>query len=134
MLRLILLARLLANPVDVFDEAVQTKLRDDIRRTCKPIDVQTVDREWVDYMRALPAEAPGKQDYVAFLKDRYEYNIARLNAAYGIDFASFTDLTAWNFAGLDRTREAVAKDDAEFVTTMRDILKRISAEGRQACK
>jgi hypothetical protein len=45
-----------------------------------------------ELIRRLPDEAPGKQQYVEFLKETYGYNIDRLNAAYGLEASSFTDL------------------------------------------
>jgi hypothetical protein len=72
-------------------------------------------REWVDAIRRLPEASPGKQQYVQFLKDEYGYQIDRLNAAYGLQCGSFTELLSMDYRSLDRGREAVVRDDAAFL-------------------
>ncbi len=62
-----------------------------------------------------PSASDSKQFYIAWLKDRYDYNIARLNAAYGLESTSFSDLAESDFRQLDRSRPAVRKDDAAFL-------------------
>jgi hypothetical protein len=56
------------------------------------------------------------------LKDRYAYNIARLNEAYGLEAAAFTDLVESDFRTLDRSRSAVKKDDADFYNVLEETL------------
>ncbi|MBM3754336.1 MAG: hypothetical protein FJW38_10195 [Acidobacteria bacterium] len=72
-------------------------------------------REWVIAVRAMREEAPARQQYVQFLKDLYGYNIGALNAAYGIEAGSFTELLTYDFRKLDLTRETVRRDDASFL-------------------
>jgi hypothetical protein len=72
-------------------------------------------RPWVDAVRAMREETPAKQQYVGFLKDRYGYNIGALNAAYGLEAGSFTELGSYDYRRLDREREAVRRDDAAFL-------------------
>jgi hypothetical protein len=69
---------------------------------------------WVSAIRQSSSETPGKQMYVAYLKERYEYNIGRLNEAYGLEASAFTDLSESDFRTLDRKRPAVVEDDREF--------------------
>ena len=45
--------------------------------------------DYVSFMRELPADAPGRQRYTAFLRERHGGDLARLNAAYGTAFPSF---------------------------------------------
>ena len=68
--------------------------------------------DYVSFMRELPADAPGRQRYTAFLRERHGGDLARLNAAYGTAFPSFA---AVGGATLDRDREEVFADDREFL-------------------
>lgn len=119
---------------DIFSEAGQQTIRAEVRAKCSAPDTAILDRRWVDFIRGLPAEADGKQAYIGFLKDRYQYTIARVNEAYGIDYSSFTDLTAFDFLSIERDRPVVVKDDEAFIQTMRDIAVRISGEELTKCK
>lgn len=75
----------------------------------------------------------GKQFYVAWLKDRYNYNIAKLNQAYGLEAISFTDLTESDFKQVDRQRPAVVEDDRLFLIDLAATLKQRIDEMFQAC-
>lgn len=68
--------------------------------------------DYVSFLRELPADAPGRQRYTAFLRERHGGDLARLNAAYGVAFASFE---AVGGATLDLDRAAVFADDREFL-------------------
>ena len=129
-----LAAALSLSPADIFSEAVQTRVRTQVRQACQAVDTAAIGREWVDFIRALDSESDGKQAYVGFLKERYEYNIARLNEAYGLDAQSFTELTSLNFKSLDRTRKAVVEDDGVFLASIREVVGRISQEGLSRCR
>jgi hypothetical protein len=76
----------------------------------------------LELIRRLPDEAPGKQQYVEFLKETYGYNIERLNDAYGLQASSFTDLYSFDYRALDRAREAVRRDDAAFLRGLNKVL------------
>jgi|GEM_PF-6660162 len=128
-----LAAAFLVSPVvpekgDVFSERYQSELRDRLRREKASLNLDSVSRDWVDHIRALPAESDSRQAYVQFLKERYDYVVARLNEAYGLDAQSFTELTSLDFRRLDRSRKAVVEDDAEFVKSIRDVLLRVARE------
>ena len=73
-------------------------------------------------IRRLPDEAPGKQQYVEFLKETYGYNIDRLNAAYGLSASSFTDLYSLDYRSLDTTRSSVRQDDLAFLKGLNEVL------------
>ena len=73
-------------------------------------------------IRRLPDHAPGKQQYVEFLKETYGYNIDRLNAAYGLSASSFTELYSLDYRSLDITRTGVRQDDTTFLTRLNDLL------------
>ena len=73
-------------------------------------------------IRRLPDEAPGKQQYVEFLKETYGYNIDRLNAAYGLSASSFTDLYSLDYRSLDTTRPSVRRDDLAFLSSLNEVL------------
>ena len=64
-------------------------------------------------LRQRTGESPGKQVYIAFLKSKYGYQIAALNADYGTDAQSFTELLE------SPMKRGVAAHDAEFDSTMR---------------
>ncbi|MCF7818931.1 MAG: hypothetical protein K9M54_13725 [Kiritimatiellales bacterium] len=68
--------------------------------------------DYVSFMRELPADAPGRQRYTEFLRQRYKRDIAALNGAYGTAFASFDDVVG---SALDRDRERIFADDREFL-------------------
>ncbi|MBI2687751.1 MAG: hypothetical protein HYX27_15680 [Acidobacteria bacterium] len=72
-------------------------------------------REWVHAVRRMAASAPGKEQYVQFLKDQYGYNIGPLNEAYGIEAGSFTELLTYDYRRLDTQRPAVRRDDEAFL-------------------
>lgn len=129
-----LAAALSLSPADVFSEAVQTSIRAKVQAACQPVDTAAIGREWVDFTRALDSEADGKQTYVGFLKERYDYSIGRLNEAYGLDAQSFTELTSLNFKSLDRARKAVVEDDRVFLESIREVVQRISQEGLKQCR
>ncbi len=68
--------------------------------------------DYVSFMRELPAAAPGRRRYTAFLRERHGDDPARLNAAYGTAFSSFEEVGG---ATLDREHAAVFADDREFL-------------------
>ncbi len=75
----------------------------------------------------------GKQFYIAWLKDRYGYNIVKINEAYGLEMTSFSDLSESDFRQVDRKRKAVAEDDRLFLADLESMLKRKVDEMFQAC-
>ncbi len=81
-------------------------------------------------IRRLPASHDWKQFYANWLKVKYNYQIAQLNAAYATDFTSFTDLTESDFASLDAARPAVRDDDRVFWP---DLESYILAQLKPAC-
>jgi len=85
-------------------------------RAGEPVEFRPVpSRAWVDAVRGMQENAPAKQQYVSFLKDTYGYNIGTLNAAYGLEAGSFTELGSLDYRRLDRSRSAVQRDDAAFL-------------------
>lgn len=68
----------------------------------------------------MAGETAGKQYYVAWLKDRYGYQIAKLNAAYGLEATSFSELLERDLGRVDRGREAVRRDDEDFLRDVRE--------------
>jgi len=84
-------------------------------------------------MRGLESTSEGKQFYVLWLKDRYAYNIARLNEAYGLEAAAFTDLVESDFRSLDLKRSAVRADDADFAKILSDTAMQRAIQLVHAC-
>ncbi|MBM3766019.1 MAG: hypothetical protein FJW32_11565 [Acidobacteria bacterium] len=107
----------LAPWADPFDSAFVSRVRRD-GASSEIVFRPAPAREWVSFVRGMREEAPAKQQYVQFLKDLYGYNIGALNAAYGIEAGSFTELLTYDFRKLDLTREAVKRDDASFLRVL----------------
>lgn len=104
---------------DPFDAAFASRIRRD--GASSEVEFRPAPaRAWVDAVRAMREEAPAKQQYVQFLKDLYGYNIGALNAAYGIEAGSFTELLTYDFRKLDLSRETVRRDDASFLRVLTD--------------
>ena len=77
-------------------------------------------------LRKMTGESPGKQIYIAFLKSKYGYQIAKLNRDYGTDAQSFTELLE------SPMRKGVREHDAEFDRTARqDMVEGILAALRK---
>ena len=119
---------------DVFDDSVQTAFRQALVPACQSFaddslalgvafaDLPVWDGRRVDFFRALPATAPGKQEYVRFLESRYEADVQRLNEAYGTTFASFGEVAPATDWALNRERPVVQQDDALFMGRMAEVL------------
>jgi hypothetical protein len=79
-------------------------------------------------LRLLSGTSEGKQIYIGFLKTKYGYQIAKLNVEYGTDAQSFTELLESPMAGVDSSRTAVRREDAEFdFDARRDMVEGILA-------
>jgi hypothetical protein len=121
---------------DVFDPAVQARMEREAEQFCREhrdnknliayywTDTPTWDlhktrtfrrTDWVSEIRALPAGSPGRKHYAAFLRERYEGDIARLNRAYELDAASFDAIEAADLRQLDLTRYEIERDDQDFL-------------------
>lgn len=84
-------------------------------------------------LSTLNSASEGKQFYIGWLKDRYGYNIAKINEAYGLEMTSFSDLSESDFKKVDRTRKAVAEDDRLFLADLEVTLQQKVDEMFQAC-
>ncbi len=112
-----------------------------IRAACAAVkqqDAVGIELEWGQPTGAAeiatqPSSSDGKQFYIAWLKDRYNYNIAKLNEAYGLESTSFTDLTENDFRRVDRKRPAVAEDDKRFLEDLAAAVKQKVDDLFQAC-
>lgn len=125
---------------DVFDPEIQEQIRSKCSSRAKSLEANSElvayiftaippwNRAWVDWFRAQHADSPGKQQYVQFLKETYNYSIGDVNKAYGIDSTSFTDLGQfnWNAAKLDG--ENPRADDEEFLGWIAQALFSSAAE------
>jgi hypothetical protein len=65
-------------------------------------------------LRRRSGTSEGKQIYIGFLKTKYGYQISKVNAEYGTDAQSFTELQESSLTQVDLSRPAVRVDDAEF--------------------
>lgn len=121
---------------DVFDPAVAARLAGEVETLCREhrdnknliaylwTDTPTWDihktrrfrrTDWVSEIRRLPAAAPGRRAYAAFLEQTYRGDIAGFNRAYGLTSESFAQLPALSFEHLDLARYEVERDDQRFL-------------------
>lgn len=78
-------------------------------------------------LRMLSGESPGKQVYIAFLKSKYGYQIKQVNADYGTDAQSFTELLDAPLARPD------GPYDAEFDSGVRSEMTARILEALRKC-
>lgn len=71
--------------------------------------------DWVSAIRQLPATAPGKQRYAAFLKERYVGRLPELNSFYGLALESLEGLVEQDFGSIALGRHRVQEDDEDFL-------------------
>jgi hypothetical protein len=83
---------------------------------------------------AMAGETAGKQYDVAWLKDRYGYQIAKLNAAYGLEATSFSELLERDLGRVDRVREAVRRDDEDFLRDVREGVEAVVKPAVSECR
>lgn len=107
---------------DPFDVGAQTQYEAAAQESCAvPKPISFVGYRWklpklAASVRQRSGESPGKQIYIAFLKSKYGYQIAALNADYGTDAQSFTELLE------SPMKRGVEAHDAEFDSAMRQEL------------
>ena len=125
----------------LLEEELAPKLKQRTEAACSLARSQKADGLELDWgevtgaaaLARLGSATEGKQFYIAWLKDRYGYNIARLNAAYGLEFTSFSDLAESDFSKVDRSRKAVREDDKEFLVTLEQTMEQKLSDWLQAC-
>jgi len=71
--------------------------------------------DWVSAMRALPATAPGRQAYAAFIEKRYADRLNDLNSFYGLALTSLAQLRDADLTAIAVGRHAVQADDEAFL-------------------
>ncbi len=71
--------------------------------------------DWVSALRELPATAPGRQAYAAFLEQRYANRCDALNSIYGLALTSLTQLRDANLSAVAVGRHVVQADDEAFL-------------------
>jgi len=87
----------------------------------------------VSTIRGLTGGEDGKELYVQFLKDRYDYNITRVNQVYRQDASSFSELLGRDFRQADGASESVRRDDAAFLEMLKSIWTRWVLAARERC-
>ena len=123
---------------DVFDPEVQQQIRAKCSSRAKNAatglvaytftEIPPWNRAWVNWFRWRHGDSPGKQQYVQFLKETYNYSIGDVNKAYGIDSTSFTDLGQFNWNGARLNAPKPQKDDEEFLGWIAQALFNTAAE------
>ena len=122
--------------VDVWDSAFQTKIAacagEDARRfrnhsnligwiwtDSLPWDLAasrlSLETDWVSFIRQLPAQAPGKEQYVDFLLHRYQGDFPTINRIYGSNCRSRAELIKYPFIKVDWQRRTIYRDDSSFL-------------------
>ncbi len=119
--------------IDIFDPKEQTRLFEHTLAQSEPLrndkmligiafrDLPNWDRRRMDILRSWPATAPGKQEYVAFLRERHGGDITRLNKTYGSTFASFDSLAETEDWKLPLENEDIDRDDADFMAKIAEL-------------
>ena len=119
--------------MDIFDPKEQERLYQHTVAQCQPLrddkmligiafrDLPAWGTRRVDYVRSLPATAPGKQRYVAFLQERYGDDLNRLNETYGSTFSSFQEIEKTEDWKLATENENAATDDADFLALIAEL-------------
>ncbi len=110
---------------DVFDAEVQEQIRAKCSSHARKeangfvaytfTEIPPWNRSWANWIRAQHGDSAGKQQYVQFLKETYNYSIGDVNRAYGIDSTSFTDLGQFNWNGAVLDAPKPREDDEEFL-------------------
>ncbi|MDP1589209.1 MAG: hypothetical protein Q8M07_15775 [Prosthecobacter sp.] len=121
---------------DVFDPAWATEITEVIHKAATPLrddpfiigcfwtDTPTWDllktralrgMNWVDALRALPATAPGRRAYAAFLEQRYADRLADLNTFYALAFTSLDQVRDADLSAIAVGRHIVQEDDDAFL-------------------
>lgn len=83
--------------------------------------------DWVTEVRRLPAEAPGRKAYAAFLQKRYEGRLESFNEAYGLELASLERLAAADLKLVPIGRHRVQEDDEAFLPEIARVYYRTAA-------
>jgi hypothetical protein len=128
---------------DVFDETEMREMHDHVKKQCSGIaaqpwvigvagpDLPTWDSGFVHQYRLNPVGSPGRQGYLAFLKERHSGDITSVNAAYGTRFATWEALEKKPRLDLKIENDTARADDEAFLTL---IASRHFAAVRSACK
>ena len=86
--------------------------------------------DWVSFTRQLPAQAPGKHEYLSFLARRYGYRLEAINERYGSRAKHFEDLLSYPFIKVDLQDGRIFEDDSAFLGKLQQKwatnLKRLS--------
>ncbi len=125
----------------VLEPETETSLRSRVGHACEKVkaegavgaELEMGQETGALQLATLASASEGKQFYIGWLKDRYGYNIAKINEAYGLDMTSFSDLSESDFRQVDRKRKAVVEDDRLFLADLESMLKQKVDEMFQAC-
>jgi hypothetical protein len=125
---------------DIFDPLVQEEIRKTIQKAVDQhkdkqnclgymfIDcpiwgaIPTRGISFVDFMRSLPATAPGKINYIGFLKKYYYNNITKFSQAYEMELTNFDELITIDFTKLSAQKNpAIFTDDEAYLRVLADF-------------
>ena len=87
--------------------------------------------DWMSFIRALPAEAPGKQQWLAFLQERYS-TLSEWNRVYGCTLTRWEDLADKAVWEIDFDNAQILADDEAFVARVAERVYTICKEATRA--
>lgn len=79
-------------------------------------------KQVMEKILAQPSTQWGKRQWVEFLKERYGYSVERVNEAYGMEAASFSDVLIANW----RLAKRNAQEEEEFLRALEKDLLRVA--------
>ena len=80
---------------------------------------------WLIFYQELPAQAPGKEVYINFLKKSYNNDLASFKSEYSIEASSWEEVKAASFENIDKQKDKVQADDNEFLRLIARELYRV---------
>ena len=139
--------------VDVFSPAYARDLDNRVAAICKPLrenryllgyylvdqplwggrkfmDAEEKSRgeSWLSFFRKLPADAPGRQAYEAFLAGRYAGRFDAFRKLYSSAAAGFGEPLGIDFDKTNRDAPEVVADDEAFIAEIADQIYRLTSE------
>jgi hypothetical protein len=74
---------------------------------------------YVDFVRNLPSNAPGKKEYMNFIRKIYNNELPSFNKEYSLNLSSFEDILLADLSGISPNKNArIATDDEAFLAIL----------------
>ena len=108
---------------------IYTELEAAARPNCIHGMARPASPTWPNVLRNLDASEPGKQKYLAFIRERYGDSIEAFNDVYDTEFTSFADLERRNWRpGVDQQNAREIEDNSQFLFMIVDQAYRTQTE------